>query len=75
MEIRPEVIAHYTGKYGDGVHTQLLESEDGTWLDIWSWGSRADAEHELANMESVPIFMEWVSLVERVGFEWAKPRA
>jgi hypothetical protein len=74
MEIRPQIITHYTDKYGDGVHAQLFACEDGTWVDVWSWASRATAEEELAQVASVPVFAEWMSLVEPVGFEWAAPK-
>lgn len=75
MELRPRMIDEYRQIYGDRVSAQLFECEDGTWVDVWSWETRALAEDALANTSRTPAFEEWVTLVDDVAFDWGKPKA
>ena len=75
QELRPRILEEIEARYPGSASTQLFELEDGSWVDVWSWMSRADAEDAIANPAQFPSFVEWLDLVEPVGFDWARPLA
>ncbi len=70
--IRAAMVGEHVERYGDRVRAELFECEDGTWVDVWRWSTRALAEEALGG-EPLPAFAEWLSLVEPVAFDWATP--
>lgn len=73
MELRPDIMKQLSAAYPKGVEADLWELEDGTWVDIWRWAERADAEDAQARAEDFPAFAEWVTLVEMISLEWGEP--
>ncbi len=72
LEIRDAMVQSYRDACPGFVSCRLLRpEEDGTWVDLWYWRSKAAAEEALAHPERTPLFVEWGSLVEMVRFEWA----
>jgi len=70
--LRDQMVAEYEAQWPGKFSTRLLELEDGTWLDLWTWQSRALAEDVLSRSdEELPAFAEWKTLVEPVSFDWA----
>lgn len=71
--IRPAMVAEYEAHWPGRFSTDLYELEDGTWLDLWTWETRALADEALASPEKTPSFEEWKTLVDPVAFDWAAP--
>lgn len=70
-EIRPAIIKSYQARYPN-VKAELYEVDDGTWVDIWTWSSRAEADEALADTSISPEFGEWQTHVELLSLKWAK---
>jgi hypothetical protein len=73
--LRAIMVAEYEAHWAGRFSTELYELEDGTWLDLWTWETRALAEEALASPGKTPAFEEWKTLVEPVAFDWAAPGA
>jgi hypothetical protein len=72
LEIRDDLVQSYRDNWPAFVSCRLLRPEDGgTWVDLWYWTSKEEAEAALADPSKTPLFEEWVTLVEPVAFEWA----
>ena len=72
LEIRDELVRSYREAWPGFVSCRLLGPEDGdTWVDLWYWRSKADAETALASPDRTPLFIEWGESVDIVQFEWA----
>lgn len=69
--MRAQMVAEYEQHWPGQFRTQLLELEDGSWLDLWIWSTRELAERALAEEEKTPTFGEWRAHVEPVSFDWA----
>jgi hypothetical protein len=74
IELRPLIMKEIDAKYPGSAEAFLYEAEDGTWLDVWNWATREDAEDALADPSKFPAFSEWLGLVDLVSFEWATPQ-
>lgn len=72
FELRPQMLAEYRVLYPD-VQATLYETERGTWVDIWIWKSREEAEEALGNKDVSSAFTEWQTLVEFGSLTWAEP--
>lgn len=73
-ELRPTILAEYKERYPN-VTAALYEVDDGTWVDIWTWTDRAEADEALADATISPAFGEWLTLVELISLKWAEPIA
>lgn len=72
LEIRDDMVQSYRDKFPGFVSCRmLLTEESGEWVDLWYWTSKEEAEEALASRE-LPLFDEWVTLVDRISFEWAE---
>ena len=73
LEIRDGMVQSYRESFPDTfISARLLKPEEGgTWVDLWFWRTKADAEAALAQPEKTPLFVEWGQLVDMVQFEWA----
>jgi len=72
LAMRDALVQSFRDTYPGLVSCRLLRPEEGgTWVDLWYWRSKADAEEALANPGRTPLFKEWGEMVEIVQFEWA----
>jgi hypothetical protein len=72
LEMRDEMVSWYRDKFPGFVSARLLRPEEGgTWVDLWYWKSKGDAEAALADTSNA-LFQEWGTLVDMVQFEWAE---
>jgi quinol monooxygenase YgiN len=73
LAMRDELVQSYRDNWPGFVSCRLLRPEEGgTWVDLWYWKSKPDAEAALADSSKTPLFDEWVQLVDMVQFEWAE---
>lgn len=72
LELRPAILKEINDHYPRGATAQLLKLEDGTWLDLYSWTAREDAEDALTDPSRFTAFSEWLTLTELVSFEWSQ---
>jgi len=72
LEMRDALVQSYRDNFPGFVSCRLLRPEEGgTWVDLWFWTSKADAEAALADTSKTPLFEEWGTLVDMEQFEWA----
>jgi len=72
LGMRDELVQSFRDVWPGFVSCRLLKpEEDGTWVDLWFWRTKADAEEALANTDRTPLFADWGERVEMVQFEWA----
>ena len=71
LAIRVQLLEEYRAAFGDRFDAVLSEETPGRWVDVWSWVSRADAEHALSHRELIPSFSRWEELVELESLTWA----
>jgi hypothetical protein len=70
--MRDDLVKSYRDNFPGFVSCRLLRPEDGdTWVDLWYWKRKSDAEGALADTSKTPLFEEWGKLVDMVQFEWA----
>jgi hypothetical protein len=73
LAMRDELVQSYRDNHPGFVSCRLLRPEEGgTWVDLWYWRTKADAETALADPSKTPLFEKWGSLVEMEQFEWAE---
>jgi hypothetical protein len=72
LELRDDVVKSYRDRPGF-VSCRLLRPEDeGPWVDLWFWRSRAEAEQAgVGNAETLPV-REWHELTTVEHYEWAE---
>lgn len=72
-DIRARLLAEYDRRYAGRYDATLTEAEDGEWVDVWRWYSRADAEEALAHIdEIIPAFREWEERVDLRSLSWSR---
>ncbi|HTX07327.1 MAG TPA: hypothetical protein VME22_01885 [Solirubrobacteraceae bacterium] len=72
LEMRDDLVQFYRDNFPAFVSCRLLRPEEGgTWVDLWYWKSKADAEAALADTSNA-LFQEWGTLVDVEQFEWAE---
>jgi Antibiotic biosynthesis monooxygenase len=73
LEIRDDLVQSYRDTFPGFVSARLLRPEEGgTWVDLWYWKGKGDAEEALADTSRTPLFEEWGTLVDVEQFEWAE---
>lgn len=72
QEIRPRFIADTTKMHPGVLATILVDSGDGTLVDIWLWESREQAQGALDDGANIPGFAEWSEQVDVVSFEMSE---
>jgi hypothetical protein len=73
LEMRDPLVQSYRDNFPGFVSCRLLRPEEGdTWVDLWYWKRKSDAEEALADTSKTPLFEEWGKLVDMVQFEWAE---
>jgi antibiotic biosynthesis monooxygenase (ABM) superfamily enzyme len=73
LEIRDDLVRSYRDNFPGFVSARLLAPEEGgTWVDLWYWKRKADAEEALADTSKTPLFEEWGTMVDVEQFEWAE---
>lgn len=73
MELRPKVISEHLARY-PAITAELYELEDGTWMDVWVWPNREQAEEALADETLSPAFNKWQTLVDLYSIKWGESR-
>lgn len=71
LEIRPTLLEQYRKHYQQ-FEAELTTTEDGSWIDIWTWEDRSFAEEALADTSRFPAFEEWVTLVDLESVTWTE---
>ena len=66
LALRPAMIAAVRQRFPDLLGARLVRMDDGTWLDIVRWRSRAAAEQAAAEFAEVPEARRMSELVEQV---------
>jgi hypothetical protein len=68
-EIRPRFISDTKRMHPGVISATLADGGDGTFVDIWVWNSREEAQAALDAGASIPGFAEWAEQVDVVSFE------
>ena len=66
LALRPTMIAAVRQRFPDLLDARLVRMDDGTWLDVVRWRSRAAAEQAAAAFAEVPEARRMSELVEQV---------
>ena len=66
LRLRPAMIAAVRARYPELVDARLVKLDDGTWLDVVRWSSRAAAERAAAAFHEVPEARAMSELIEEV---------
>ena len=66
LALRPAMVAAVRQRFPDLLDARLVRMDDGTWLDIVRWRSRAAAEQAAAAFADVPEARRMSELVEQV---------
>ncbi|MEV4176021.1 antibiotic biosynthesis monooxygenase [Nonomuraea sp. NPDC049709] len=64
---RPEMVAALRRQFPGCLAAYLTKGDDGEWLDVVLWRSRAEAQHAAREVNSVPEVRDVVSSHCRVG--------
>jgi Antibiotic biosynthesis monooxygenase len=73
LALRPAMIAAVRGRFPDLLDARLVRMDDGTWLDVVRWRSRAAAEQAAASFGEVPEARRMSGLVEVLSFDHGVP--
>lgn len=68
-EIRPRFISDTKRMHPGVISALMADGGDGTFVDIWVWNSREEAQAALDDGANIPGFVEWGENVEVVSFE------
>ena len=60
---RPEMIAALRRAFPAALAAWLCQRDDGTWLDVVLWRTRAEAEEAARRIDEVPEARRWFRLV------------
>jgi hypothetical protein len=60
---RPEMIAALRRAFPAALDAWLCQRDDGTWLDVVLWRSRAEAEEAARRIREVPETQHWFRLI------------
>jgi hypothetical protein len=60
---RPEMIAALRRAFPGALAAWLCRRDDGTWLDVVLWRSRAEAEEATRRIHEVPEAQHWFRLI------------
>jgi Antibiotic biosynthesis monooxygenase len=66
IEDRPAMVADVRGRHPGLIRAELSMLDDGSYLDVLRWRSRAEADAANADAENIPGFATWVRHVEEV---------
>src|SRR5689334_10750439 len=64
---RPAMVAALRQRFPGCLAAFLTREEDGSWLDVLVWRSRADAEESAAQIGTVPEVASWLAHIAEPG--------
>jgi hypothetical protein len=63
---RPGAIAALREAFPGLIEARLAELEDGTWIDVVRWRSKAEAETAAAECSTIPVVRDWMATIAEV---------
>jgi hypothetical protein len=63
---RPDMIAAFRREFPAALGAWLGKREDGTWVDVILWRSRADAEEAARRIREVPEAASWLRHIDEL---------
>ena len=63
---RPPALAALAEAFPGLIEARLAEADDGSWVDVVRWSSRAEAEAAAAGCTEIPAVCDWLGAIAEV---------